>query len=195
MKRLLLVLLVGVLALAAGAAVAGRPVSVPNDVVIDQRPSSPSTDGTIGSRTTTMSTSTTTSAEPDVTVGDSGPRPQPTAGPTPTDPAEPSSSTTLVPESGLRVAVANGTNAPGLATEYALILNGLGYLDTTATDAAEGTAAAAVYFSDGFRSEAQRLAQQIGLNENAVQALPGRPLTLDDVDADLWLVVGADRVP
>lgn len=200
MKRLLLVLLVGVLALAAGAAVAGRPTSVPNDVVIDQPPATTGQAGTIDPSTTmttgaTTSNSTTTSAAPDLSVDTRQPRSRPTDATSSTEPAGANPSTTLVPESGLRVAVANATNFPGIATEHVAILNGLGYVDATPTDATDTADATAVFFSDGFSSEALRLAQQLGLDENAVQPHPEGELTSDDVETDLWLIVGADRVP
>ncbi len=197
MKRLLLVLLVGVLSLAAGAAVSGRPTAVPNDVLIDRPPATtepvePS--GPIATIPTSTSRSTTTTlAASEVTSSDPGT--ETTASPSSTEPAAVSASTTLVPESALGVAVANGTDAPGIAAEHVAILNGLGYLDATASDALTVSATTSVYFADGFRSEARRLAQQVGLDENVVQPRPTDPLTVDAIDVDLWLVVGADRVP
>ncbi len=205
MKRLLLVLVVGVLALAAGAAVAGRPTSVPHDVVIDQPPAttdSVETSAPIATIPTppsttspTTTTTTTTIAATDVTSSDTDPSPETTNSTSPTETAAVSASTTLVPESGLRLAVANATRAPGIATDHAAILRGIGYVDATAIDAATDSGTTSVYFSYGFRAEARRLAQQIGLDENVVQPRPTDSLTVDAIDADLWLVVGADRVP
>ena len=195
-----MVLLVGVLALAAGAAVSGLPSSVPDDVVIDAPPSTTNPAGTITTSFVPPAISeprptTATSVEP-VDSDDTDPTDGVARSSRQTRPTEsPSTSTTLVPESGLRVAVVNATNAPGVAAENVATLSGLGYTDATATNAVTESTTTSVYFSDGFGAEGRRLARQIAVDEAAVQPQPRERLTLEDVEADLWLVVGADRVP
>lgn len=92
--------------------------------------------------------------------------------------------------------VVNGTRQPLLGAENAALLNSLGYTNTISTDAVDKDELTTdVLFSDGFRAEAETLAGVVQVDPASVAPTPDEPITVEVVDGDLWLVLGADRVP
>jgi hypothetical protein len=197
----LLVVAVGGLGLLLGAAIAGRPQDVPNDVVVTRVPDVTTTTTTITEATRetdattapsrSSTTSTTERAGRSVTGGTTTSSLRTTSTSTSTVPA-----TTLAPEAGLRLVVANATDAPGLAARTVALLRAMGYADSVPTDAVTTRPDTIVVHVDGRWGEATRLAAQLGLAPTQVLPRPAEPLTIvddDEGDADLWVLLGADR--
>jgi hypothetical protein len=216
----LLVVAVGGLGLVLGAAIAGRPQAVPNDVLVTRVPEVATTT-TTSTTTTTPTTSTTTSPErprsstttaraTTTSVGRPAATPLATARATttssslaaatttPAGPPAPSGTpaplATLVPEAGLRLIVANATDTAGLAARTLAELRTLGYSDASPTDAVTARRDTIIVHVDGRSAEALRLAGQIGVDPTQVQPRrSGRLTVAPEDDADLWLLPGADR--
>ena len=168
-RHALVVTVVGVAALILGIVVAGQPQDVPSDVVSSRlrrarrrprRPCRPET--TASSRATTASTTTATSTMPSTST-------------TTTAPAPPA----LVPESSVRVVVADATNVSGLAARTAEQLRGFGYVDVVAADAVVDRPDSTIVYVDGRSGEALRLAVQLGLDPGGVQPRQLGPLTVE----------------
>jgi len=109
----------------------------------------------------------------------------------------PRPTTTLVPEAFVRVVVANATAMEGHAGRSAARLRRLGYSNVTAVDAAADRTDTVIFFVNGRRREALRLAQQLGYSPNRVQPRPNASLTLageDGENSELWLIVGQDSL-
>ena len=108
-------------------------------------------------------------------------------------PSEPSTPTTLVPASSLRVVVANASDASGIASRTADELRGLGYTTVSATNAASVRPNTIVVFAPGFEAEAARLASQLQVPPEQINAQPAGPITINDTPGDLWVLLGLDR--
>ena len=179
--KALLVALVGLIGLILGIAVAGRPQSVPQDVVASEiDPPSTLSTTTTAPLTSTPSRSTTSTTEGSV----------PTSNPPSTTAA---TTTTLVPERSVRIVVANGTNVARLAARTVEGLRQFGYTDLVATDAVADRADTVIYYVDGRHREAQRLAQQLALDPQRVHPRPALDLTVTGEASDIWLIIGQDR--
>ena len=97
---------------------------------------------------------------------------------------------------GLRVVVVNGTSQPGLGADNAGLLNSLGYALTIPVDAIDKNELTTdVLFANGFRQEAEVLATALQIDVASVAPVPDQQFTVQLVDGDLWLMLGADRVP
>lgn len=210
MKRIAILLAVALFSLLAAVAVAGLPSSVPDDVVVTER-QEPSTTASVvstpapetGTSATTLTTvpptsvttiapQTTAPADTDVPSTASS-----TAAPTTTSStAAPTTTSTLVEPAGLRVVVVNGTSQPGLGADNAGLLNSLGYALTIPADAVDKNELTTdVLFANGFRQEAEVLATALQIDVASVAPVPEQQFTVQLVDGDLWLMLGADRVP
>ncbi len=197
MKRLWVLVAVALVSLLAAFAVAGRPSTVPSDVVIGERPA-PTTTTTSPPRTDpSPAPSTEPPTRSPTTVPDTSEPPETSATDVvDTEPDPPPTSTRVVAPAGLRVVVVNGTNQPGLGASIATILNSLGYANTLPTDAINKDApVSTIYFADGFRREAELMAESVQLDPASVIPIPDQPIAVEPVAGDVWLLVGADRVP
>ena len=189
MKSLVVGVLVGMLALVAGAAVAGLPTSVRSDIVVSDigQPPGTSEDAT----TTAQPTSTTTT--PPTTLGSSTTASTDTQA---TDPLDRSTTQpavtepTLVSEASVRVVVANAAGTNGLAARFAELVRGLGYVDVQRATATENRPASIVYWSPGREGEARRLAEQLGIA--AAQPVPSDAIVVGNSTGDVWALIGAD---
>jgi len=202
MKRIAILLAVALVSLLAAVAVAGRPSSVPNDVVVTER-QVPSTTTSVASTPVTPG-DTSAITVPTVPPTTATTIPPQTTGPFDTDVASTASSTTaaptttstLVEPAGLRVVVVNGTSQPGLGADNAGLLNSLGYALTVPADAVDKNELTTdVLFANGFRQEAEVLATALQIDVASVAPVPDQQFTVQLVDGDLWLMLGADRVP
>jgi hypothetical protein len=101
----------------------------------------------------------------------------------------------LVPTGALRIVVANAGPADRLAARTAETLRTFGYVDIAVTTATTRRPTTAVLFVPGREGEARVLAAQLGVAEDAVQPRPDGQLTVNDAQGDVWVLVGADRVP
>lgn len=194
----LLVAAVGALALVLGAAIAGPPQDVPNDVIVTRLPESTTATTTEAPRrgssaTTTSAASRTVATSSTVTTA--ALRTTATTGPTVTAP--PTSPTgagvALAPESSVRLVVANATDAPGLAARTVAVLRTMGYSDAVPTDAVTSRLDTVIVHVDGRGGEASRLATQLGVEPSQVRLRQAERLTVSEDDADLWVLLGADR--
>lgn len=179
-------LVVGLLSIGAGVAIAGLPDNT-------------SVDATIIPPTTT----TTQAPAPTTTVA-------PTTVPSTTEPSTPETSTTEtsetetsetdslpeeLPERGdLNVAAANGSNVAGAAARMATQLDELGYVDIAQLNGPDIVEFSAVYYADGFEEAALRLAEDLDLLAEFVLPLEDAPVVADlPDDAELLVYVGRDR--
>ena len=90
----------------------------------------------------------------------------------------------------MRIVVANATNVARLAARTVEGLRQFGYTDLVATDAVADRADTVIYYVDGRHREAQRLAQQLGLDPQGVHPRPALDLTVTGEAGDIWLVIG-----
>lgn len=139
--------------------------------------------------------------------GDDAPAPSNTVGETVAEPAAgaeagsgESTRTTSTTGSGgnapssVNVAVLNGTTVTGLAAEIAQQVEQAGYIRGTVTNSPDQSRSATIVsFREGSRSDALKVAQQIGVGEDAVQPLDPSDAVTAGEDADVVVIVGADR--
>lgn len=176
-----------VVALLAGIAVAGLPESVPSDVrasgirppaVVPSTEPEPPTTSASPPSTTAAPVATSTPGDTDASV--------------PVDTAPENVTPVPRPPSEVRVVVANAAAADGLAGRVAEQVRGLGYTDVIATNAIGRRASSAVFYSPDFSLEAEALAAALGIA--TVEPQPIEQITVDAVAADLWVVLGGDRL-
>ncbi|UUY04805.1 LytR C-terminal domain-containing protein [Svornostia abyssi] len=138
--------------------------------------------------------------------GDDAPAPSNTVGETVAEPAAGSGSASEEPArtsttaaggnapSSVNVAVLNGTTVTGLAAEIAQQIEKAGYVRGTVTNSPDQSRSATIVsFREGSRSDALKVAQQIGVGEDAVQPLDPSDAVTAGEDADVVVIVGADR--
>lgn len=182
---------VAVVGVAAGAAIAGVPTDVPNDIRATDIQPAPST---------TAAPEPSTTPEPAVTTD---PPPESSSATAPpassTSPPDTTPTTTTVaspppprPVEEVSVVVANGGGANGLAGDVRDDLRTRGYVEVSATNADRRFAASVVYFAPGFEQEAARLARDLGIV--TVEAAPAEPVTENDATAEVVIVLGGDRL-
>jgi hypothetical protein len=115
-----------------------------------------------------------------------------TSGGTATAPATTAAEEPAAPpdRADIALAVLNGTNTSGLAAQTAGEAEGLGYVGVTAGNAPTSTSPTIVYFRDGQRAAAQRVARD--LQVGAVQQLPASGALADAApdEAEVVLVLG-----
>jgi hypothetical protein len=186
--------------LLVGALIVGPPTSVPNDVrLVEQTPVSTPADGTDEGATggdgveqvdsagpvPSSEPTTTVAAEPETTVAE----PETTV-------AEPTTSAATELDAAARAAVlvvvANATAVSGVAGTNATILNDAGFTNTQTTDAAP-LPTTVVYTKPGSEVAAGLVADALILPREVVQPYPGTTFTTFDDDADVLVLVGADR--
>lgn len=197
---------VALIAVLAGVAVAGLPEPVTDEVIVSPPDSSTST--TVASVTVGP---TTSAAEPTTTASAST-----TSAPTsterlttsskPPNATEPRNVSTTVPATAtfpsvtpstgdfaeVRVTVANAAPVDGLAQLVVAEVRGLGFSDPVPATAARRSALSMIYYASGFEAAATRLGGGLGID--AVEPRPFAAITTDDIDADVWVVLGADRL-
>ncbi len=179
--------IVGLLSIGAGVAIAGLPNNVPVDATIIPPTTTEAPEPTT-TTTTAATTTTTTTTEPDTTEPD-------TTDPETTEPDSTDSVPGEVPErSDLNVAAANGANVAGAALRVASQLEDVGYSNVeplNGTDFAEFTI---VYYADGFEEAALRLADDLDLLAEFVGPLADSPSVPDlPADVELLVYIGRDR--
>jgi hypothetical protein len=193
--------------LLVGALIVGPPTSVPNDVrLVEQTPVSTPTNGTdegasggdgveqVDSAGPVPSSepTTTVAAEPETTVAD----PETTVAEPETTVAQPTTSAATELDAAARAAVlvvvANATAVSGVAGANATILNDAGFTNTQTTDTAP-LPTTVVYTKPGFEAAAGVVADSLVLPREVVLPYPGTPFTALDEDADVLVLVGADR--
>jgi len=195
---------VAVLSIGAGVAIAGLPTNVEVDATIIP----PVTTDEPGSTTTSAVTTTPASTEPEPTQPESTDAqptdPQPTdpestdPDPTAPDTSDPTGTTepelVLPDRSEIVTVTANGAAVGGTATRWSELLEGLGYVDVQPLDGTLVVDLSVVYHADGFEGAALRLAEDMALLPEFVAPLAEAPevLALPD-DVQLLAYVGLDR--
>ncbi len=194
---------VGVLSIGAGVAIAGLPDDVPVAATIATSeptvaPETTATDTTVPSTTvaetvpaTTQPDTTVSTTEPDTTVSTT----EPDTGPDTTGP----DTTDLVPiglpaRSELNVAAVNGANVAGAASRAAARLQEVGYVDVLPLNGADIFEFTVIFFTEGLDEAALRLAEDLDLLPDFVAPLDTLP-AVADLPADIELVayIGRDR--
>jgi hypothetical protein len=176
--------IVAVLSIGAGVAIAGLPNNVPVDATIILPSTTEAPRPTVATTTTVAPTTTTA---PTTTDAPTTTQPPTTEAPTTTEPALPD-------RSELAVVAANGAGIAGTAARNVTRLVELGYTNAVPRDGSQIVEFTTVYFVDGFEEEALRLASDLDLLDTFVAPLAEAPVVqnLPD-DVQLLAYIGIDR--
>ena len=179
-------LVVGLLSIGAGVAIAG----LPNDVPVDATIVAPTT--TDVPEPTVATTPPTTTTDPDTTSETTEPET------TQSDTTEPDATDSVPGELGERseivVAAANGSNVAGAALRVAAQFEELGYVDVVTLDGSEIVEFTTIYFVDGFEDAALRMADDLQLLADFVAPIEESPAVADlPADTELLAYIGRDR--
>ena len=177
---------VGLLSIGAGVAIAGLPNNVPVDATIippttTEAPAPTVPETTAAPTTTAPPTTAPTTTEPETTEPDT------------TDPDD-SESAELAERSELIVIAANGSNVTGAAARAVARLEGLGYVDVVTRNGTTVVDFTTIYFAEGFEGAAARLADDLDLLPDFVAPIEDAPPVLElPADAELLAYIGLDR--
>jgi hypothetical protein len=189
-------LIVGLLSVGAGIAIAGLPDNVSGDATIIP-PTTVASDLT-GPETTVPVTTVPPTTQPratalDTTVPD-------TTEPNTTDLDATESDTTesdaapLPGRSELRVIAANGANIAGAALRMTERLQAIGYVDVLPLNGSDIVDFTTVYFVEGFEDAALRLAEDLELLDVFVAPIENSPsVEMLPLDSELLVYIGVDR--
>jgi hypothetical protein len=170
-------LIVALLAIGAGVAIAGLPDNSPAAATL--------------APPTVATTTTIEVPDPTTTVA-------PTTVPETTEPST-TETTDSVPEelperSDLIVVAANGANVAGAALRMATLLEEFGYVDIAQLNGSDIFEFSVVYYADGFEEAALRLAEDLALLPDFVAPLDDAPAVADlPDDVELLVYIGRDR--
>ncbi len=183
--------IVALLAIGAGVAIAGLPNNVPVDATIVPSTSTDASEPTTApttADTTTPETTTPETTTPDTAPGDTAPA---STEPDITETTDPEA---LPDRAEIVVAVANGAGIAGTAARNVERLAALGYEQLTQLDGTEIVEFTVIYFADGFDAAADRMAEEFELLPVFVAPLEDAPevVGLPD-DTELLAYVGIDR--
>ena len=182
-------IVVALIAIAAGVAIAG----LPNDVPVSATIVVPSTTEVPGS--TVVTTTTTTTAPPQTTVPTTAPPTTATSEVPSTTVVESTtpSSIPLPDRDELVVASANGAGAQGAASRMAEQLNGLGYVDVQLFDGTDIIDFTVVYYAAGYEQAAARMAADLDLLPQFIAPIAEMPDVPGIGLVQLVAYVGIDR--
>lgn len=180
---------IGVLSIGAGVAIAGLPNNVPVDATIipptTTEAPEPATATTITVPATTVPATTT----PDTTDPDTADL----AAATDPDTAD-SVPAELGERSTIVVAAVNGANVVGIALREAIELDDLGYVDVLPLNGTDIEEVTAVFFAAGFEEAALRMADDFDLPPESVAPIEVSPsVTGLSADIELLVYIGRDR--
>ena len=190
--------IVGLLSIGAGVAIAGLPDNSPVDCH-DRSADLHRGSGTHSPETTAATTTTPPTTEPDVTVATTNAATTTTAGSTTVpDTSEPDNTEPGagdLPDRGeLFTIVANGSNVSGAAARNVERLQAIGYTDISPRNGTTIVEFTTVYFADGLDDAALRLAEDLDVIADFVAPLSDAPEVLDlPADAELLAYIGIDR--
>jgi hypothetical protein len=180
--------IVGLLSIGAGVAIAGLPDNVPVDATIippttTEAPPPTVPETTAPPTTATPDTTTPETTEPETTEPE-------TTEPDTTDPEVDE----LAERSELIVVAANGANVAGTAVRLAELLEGLGYVDVLPLNGSDIVEFTTIYFAEGFEDAAVRLADDLDLLAEFVAPLEDAPSVAElPADTELLAYIGRDR--
>lgn len=187
--------IVGVLAIGAGVAIAGLPNNVPVDATITA-PTTETTDTTTAATTPATTETAPTTEAPVTTDAPETTSPSDTTVPPTTEPdvTEPTDPEALPDRADIIVAVANGSGVGGSAARNVERLRGLGYENLTQHDGSEIVEFTVIYYADGFEGAAARMAEEFELLPVFIAPLAEAPAVIDlPPDAELLAYIGLDR--
>ena len=181
--------IVALLSIGAGVAIAGLPNNVPVNATIV--PPTTTERPTPNAPTTEVPETTTA---PTTTDGQETTKPG-TTKPGTTEPGTTDSVALGISErSELTVVVANGAGIAGTAARNVVRLTELGYTDVTSRDGVETFEFTTIYYADGFEAVALRMANDLQLLPEFVAPLTDAPEVLGlPVDLQLLAYIGVDR--
>lgn len=184
--------IVGLLSIGAGVAIAGLPNNVPVDATIIPPTTTEAPDPTVPTTTVAPTTVPTTTVpettEPETTVPETTESETTALETTDSVPAE------LPERSELNVAAANGANVAGAALRVATQLEEIGYVDVLPRNGSDIVEFTVVYYADGFEEAALRLAQDLDLLPDFVGSIDDSPPVADlPADVELLVYIGRDR--
>jgi hypothetical protein len=182
-------LIVALLAIGAGVAIAGLPDNSPAAATLAPSTIATTTTTEVPDPTTTVAPTTVPeTTEPESTEPG-------TSEPSTTDPETTDSVVEELPERGdLIVVAANGANVAGAALRMTTRLEELGYVDIAPLNGTDIVEFTVVYYADGFEEAAQRLAEDLDLLAEFVAPLEDAPAVADlPDDVELLVYIGRDR--
>jgi hypothetical protein len=191
-------LVVALLSIGAGVAIAGLPDNTSVDATIippttttTTEPPAPTT--TVAPTTTEPETTEPETTEPETTEVESN-EPE-TTEPEASTPDTTDSVPAELPERGdVVVVAANGANVAGAALRMATGLEELGYVDIAQLNGSDIVEFSVVYYADGFEDAALRLAEDLDLLDEFVAPLEDAPAVVDlPDDVELLVYIGRDR--
>jgi hypothetical protein len=186
--------IVGLLSIGAGVAIAGLPNNVSVDATVIAPAGSstttstpPTTDVSVTEAPSTSTSTSTTTAAPSTSTSTS----------TPTSTSIPDTSSTVAPitdRADLIVGAANGAGIAGTAARAATAMEAAGYSNVLKFDGSDVVELTTIYYADGFEAEAQRMADDFGLLPQFVAPLADAP-AVKSLTADIQLLayIGIDR--
>lgn len=172
--------IVGLLSIGAGVAIAGLPNNVPVEATIV--PPTTTEAPTPTAPTATLAPTTT-------------PQPTDTAGTTGTTVKSTTTTIAALPDrADLIVGAANGAGIAGTAARGVATLTALGYANVKALDGSGVAPLTKIYYADGFEGVASRMAADLGLQADFIAPLADAPAVTNlPVDIQLLAYIGTDR--
>ena len=166
--------IVGLLSIGAGVAIAGLPNNVPVDATIVP----PTTTEPPATTVPTTEVPATTDASETTDAPETTESPE-TTEPASTEPETTDSVALEIPEpSELVVIVANGAGIAGTAARNVVRLTDLGYVDVSPRDGVETVEVTTIYYAEGFETAAVRMAVDLELLPESVAPLADAPEVL-----------------
>jgi hypothetical protein len=182
-------LVVALLSIGAGVAIAGLPDNSPAAATLASPTTATTTTTEVSDPTTTAAPTTVPETTELETTEPEASAPE-TSVPETTD----SVSAQLPERSELSVAAANGANVAGAALRMATRLEELGYVDIAQLNGSDIVEFSVVYYADGFEEAALRLAEDLALLAEFVGPLEDAPAVADlPADTELLVYIGRDR--
>jgi hypothetical protein len=190
-RQWLAYVIVGLLAIGAGVAIAGLPDTSPAAATITPSTSvvpDTTTPETSAPESTVPPTTEPETTEPETTVPE-------TTEPSTTVPDTTDSVPAELPDrSELNVAAANGANIAGAALRMTVRLEAIGYVDVASLNGTDIVALTTVYYAVGFEEAALRLADDLDLLDSFVAPIENAPeVDALPADTELLVYIGADR--
>jgi len=179
---------VGLLSIGAGVAIAGLPNNVPVDATIIPPTTTEAPEPATATTTTVPATTVPATTVAETTTPD-------TSDPETTDPDTADSvPAELLDRSAIVVSAVNGANVAGTALRVATELEDLGYVDVLPLNGTDIEELTTVYFADGFEAAALRMADDLDLLPEFVAPIEDSPSVADlPADIELLVYIGRDR--
>ncbi len=183
--------IVGLLSIGAGVAIAGLPNKVPVDATIIAPTTTDAPERTLPEPVDTVAPEETT---PD-TKGPEAPASSTTTTSTTTAPDTTDSVSAGLPARGeIATAAANGANVDGAALRMVNTLTDLGYVDVRRLNGSDIFEFTTIYFAPGFEEAAQRAAADLQVVPDFVAPIADAPNVADvPANTELLVYVGRDR--